>query len=475
MRLISRYIIKELTGPFLFSLAVIMFVFVIKFLLQYIGKIFGKGLAYETIFKFIFLNLAWMLALAVPMAVLVAALMAFGRLSADNEITILKSTGINLYRVITPALLWGTILTVAMVWYNDQVLPEFNHQARVLSHSISRKKPTLQIEEGIYLKLDKFNILVEKIEKPLPAQLAGNDNIADPVYPEANADKLKDVTIFDYSDPQHQRTVIADHGYLVLDEARQQLVFYLYDGEIHETDSRNYSEYRRIGFSKHAIKVPASDLFLQEVEDLQRGDREMNIQMMRDKIAGFRQQRQEAEERLQNEVTNFLVPPDQIAARLESGAAPDSAMATFVRRDGLTRASRKLQNVEATMRSNLQSEAHFERQIYKYGVEIQKKYSIPFACIVFILVGAPLGIRAKKGSLGIGVAFSILFFLLYWVCLIGGEDLADKQIIHPFLAMWFPNILVGSLGLYLTYKTVQETTFIQWEKLGKLAKFFTNR
>ncbi|MCB0306914.1 MAG: LptF/LptG family permease, partial [Calditrichaeota bacterium] len=290
MRLISRYIIKELTGPFLFSLAVIMFVFVIKFLLQYIGKIFGKGLAYETIFKFIFLNLAWMLALAVPMAVLVAALMAFGRLSADNEITILKSTGINLYRVITPALLWGTILTVAMVWYNDQVLPEFNHQARVLSHSISRKKPTLQIEEGIYLKLDKFNILVEKIEKPLPAQLAGNDNIADPVYPEANADKLKDVTIFDYSDPQHQRTVIADHGYLVLDEARQQLVFYLYDGEIHETDSRNYSEYRRIGFSKHAIKVPASDLFLQEVEDLQRGDREMNIQMMRDKIAGFRQQ-----------------------------------------------------------------------------------------------------------------------------------------------------------------------------------------
>ena len=94
--------------------------------------------------------------------------------------------------------------------------------------------------------------------------------------------------------------------------------------------------------------------------------------------------------------------------------------------------------------------------------------------VIVATARTPIG-RAKKGSLGIGVAFSILFFLLYWVCLIGGEDLADKQIIHPFLAMWFPNILVGSLGLYLTYKTVQETTFIQWEKLGKLAKFFTNR
>ncbi|MEL6824209.1 MAG: LptF/LptG family permease, partial [Calditrichota bacterium] len=105
-------------------------------------------------------------------------------------------------------------------------------------------------------------------------------------------------------------------------------------------------------------------------------------------------------------------------------------------------------------------------------VEIYKKYSIPFACIVFILVGAPLGIRARKGSLGVSVSFSIAFFLVYWVCLIGGEDLADRQIVHPMLAMWFPNILVGIFGLWLTYRTVQETSFINWNRLPKALQTF---
>jgi len=102
MILLPKYIIKEHLGPFFFSLAVIMFVFVTKFIAQYIGRIFGKGLSILTIIEFIYLNLAWMLALAVPMSVLIAALMAFGRLSSDNEITILKTSGVSLYKIIFP-------------------------------------------------------------------------------------------------------------------------------------------------------------------------------------------------------------------------------------------------------------------------------------------------------------------------------------------------------------------------------------
>ena len=105
-------------------------------------------------------------------------------------------------------------------------------------------------------------------------------------------------------------------------------------------------------------------------------------------------------------------------------------------------------------------------------MEIHKKFSIPFACIVFVLIGAPLGIRARKGSVGIGVTFSVGFFLLYWTCLIGGEDLADRRILSPGLAMWFPNILVGAFGLYITYRTVKETQFIQWDRLPKFLQFF---
>jgi lipopolysaccharide export system permease protein len=106
----------------------------------------------------------------------------------------------------------------------------------------------------------------------------------------------------------------------------------------------------------------------------------------------------------------------------------------------------------------------------RYLVEVHKKFSIPFASIVFILVGAPLGIASRKGSMGIGITLSIFFFLLYWICLILGEDLADRRLLHPMLAMWFPNILIGISGLYLTWRTVKETTVIKWDKVGELLK-----
>jgi lipopolysaccharide export system permease protein len=94
-----------------------------------------------------------------------------------------------------------------------------------------------------------------------------------------------------------------------------------------------------------------------------------------------------------------------------------------------------------------------EKQIDTYEVEIYKKYSIPFACIVFTLLGAPLGYRVRKGGFGIAAGLSLLFFLLYWACLIGGEKLADRTIVSPFLGMWIANIIIGCLGLYLMLRS----------------------
>ncbi|MEJ2053488.1 MAG: LptF/LptG family permease, partial [Calditrichaceae bacterium] len=128
MKLLNKYIIKEHIAPFIFALSVIMFILLMNFLVKYIGQIFGKGLGFITIFKLITLNLAWMLALAVPMATLVAVLMAYGRFSADNEITILKSSGISIYKIIRPSLYLGIFLTIIMIYFSDQILPESNHQ-----------------------------------------------------------------------------------------------------------------------------------------------------------------------------------------------------------------------------------------------------------------------------------------------------------------------------------------------------------
>jgi lipopolysaccharide export system permease protein len=144
--------------------------------------------------------------------------------------------------------------------------------------------------------------------------------------------------------------------------------------------------------------------------------------------------------------TSFAMPPshpDSIRNMTVQSTLQDSIV-LMVKRT-LSRVSES-QNISASVQQ-------VGKQIDSYDVEIFKKYSIPFACVVFVLVGAPLGYRVKRGGFGIAAGFSLLFFLLYWISLIGGEKLADRGLVTPFMGMWIANILIGIFGLYLMFKS----------------------
>ena len=467
MKILTRYILREHIGPFLFSLMILMFVFVTKFLVQYINRFIGKGLSVQTIMELIYLNLAWMLALAIPMSVLVASLMAFGRMSADNEIIILKSSGINIVQIVRPALLGAAVVMVFMIWFNDRVLPEFNHEARLLFQSISRKKPTLQLEPGVFLKIKKMQMFVEAIERPVTANLMAKSDILAPEYETSSRrDRLKHVIIFDQSNSDVQRTVIADYGFLYFDEQRERLVLNLFNGEIHEMDTRTFREYRRLHFERNVFYIPAPEMVFKREESDIRGDREMSIGMMKERIAQYRENIRKEQQKVHDLLKKVLYTPEEIQHLV--AVAADSAPP--VKPD--TRAASRLSSIQVQMDAARSSMRYYQRQINKLEVEIHKKYSIPFAAIVFVLIGAPLGIKARKGSLGVGFTFSLGFFILYWACLIGGEELADRQLLSPFWAMWFPNVIVGLWGVYLTFRTVKETVFFQWERVPKFIRIF---
>ncbi|MFQ5710076.1 MAG: LptF/LptG family permease, partial [bacterium] len=134
----------------------------------------------------------------------------------------------------------------------------------------------------------------------------------------------------------------------------------------------------------------------------------------------------------------------------------------------LRKARLEQQQFKRLVQTDLNMIKNFERTNNKYMVEVHKKYSIPAACIVFVLIGAPLGILARQRGMA-AAAISIVFFLLYWACLIGGETLADRQKLSPFLAMWAPNILVGIGGVFLVLRSVREAFTTRLE-LGR--RFF---
>jgi len=128
----------------------------------------------------------------------------------------------------------------------------------------------------------------------------------------------------------------------------------------------------------------------------------------------------------------------------------------------------RISSLSNMVRSEFERIQYLDRQSREYTVEIHKKYALPVACIVFVFIGAPLGIMARRGTFGTAASLSLGFFLLYWVCLIGGERLGDRGIVQPWLGMWLANIIIGSLGLYLTLRSARENLTIDWTKFSSI-------
>ncbi|MEX0736252.1 MAG: LptF/LptG family permease [Bacteroidota bacterium] len=441
MVILWRHILRAHIAPFFFSASVLTFIFLLQFIMQKLDQLAGKGLSALVIIELVVMNLAWMVVLAVPMAVLVATLMAFGGMSSTNEITAMRASGMSLYRMITPVLLTSVLVCVLLVQFNNEILPDANHRAKILLTDIYRKKPTFSLMPGLFSQdISGYSILVRK------------------TFEQSN--DLEGVTIFDYTNTALTTTVTAQTGMISFSPDYTKLIMDLRNGEIHELNNQTLEQYRTITFEKHRIAMNAEGFeFQRSAEALfSRGDRELSAQAMQiivDSLYALQAQSMERITTMQRQDINRIFSPS--AASAGAGQTNPSFAA-------LTRVS-VLRN---TMESEFNRIEYFARQIREYSVEIHKKYSIPFASIVFVLIGVPFGIMARKGTFGMAASLSLGFFLLYWACLIGGEKLADRGLTEPWIGMWSANIVLGLLGVYLVIRTARENLIIDWSILERL-------
>jgi lipopolysaccharide export system permease protein len=478
MFILERYILRNYIGPFMFSMSVITFVFIMDFIIKYINLFLEKGVRFDIVLQMFVLSLGHMFALIIPMAVLPATLMSFGNLASENEITAMKSSGISLYRLIVPGLVAATMLTVGLIYYNSYVLPETNHALMNLVIDITRKKPTVELEPNKTIKDFKgYSIFFR--EK--------NDRTGE----------IQDVRIVKHaSKGVYPTTINAVSGRLKFLAAENVLRFDLVDGEIHELPVRNdLSTYRHTRFKQYTINIKDVDRSLKRSDRKHRGDREMSVGMMKEKIddisadidlsnakivktanacmkatfdlldAGLRAEQfgPRADGDTASADSRGDAPPSRqrIVGRTGGGGTKQSA-STQARNEYVTR-----QEIETQIGTN----QSYSRQINRYNVEIQKKYSIPFACIIFVLIGSPIAIRTGKSGMNMAIGLSILFFLVYYICLIGGEKLADRGLLSPVFAMWSPNVLFGVLAVLLLRNAARERTATEWN-IGSLSKLF---
>lgn len=443
--LIDRYILARHGPPFLFASFVLMFIFLLQFLVKSLDQLAGKGLSPWVIAELIILSLAWMVVLAIPMAVLVATLMAFGQLSSTHQITTLRASGVSLYRMMIPVLLASGLVCYGLILFNNDILPDTNHRVKILLNDIARKKPSMSITPGFFTQLmPGYTIIVERtFEKT-------ND--------------LEGVTIFDYSRPAHQATITGERGILSFSPDYSKLIVDLFDGEIHKRGIDSRGEYRRIRFKKHRIAMDAEGFDFQRSTEgtFSRGDRELSAYAMRQIVDSLESVHNGAQERQQKLLS------DATAAVFAHPATMQRSRTTVATTDPQTQAS--------VLRTSLLNEVNYayylDLEMRKFEVEIQKKYAIPFACIVFVLIGAPLGIMARRGTFGAGASLSLGFFLLYWTSLIQGERLADRGFLEPWVAMWMANVILGVLGIYLTVRTARENPTLDFSWLERFLPAF---
>ena len=445
MRLLTRYIAKELFMPFIFSLLIIVFILFTQFLLRAIDRFMGKGLDPGIIFEYLFLNLGWIAALAVPMAVLVAALMAFGQFSEDNEITAMRASGISFTTIVRPALIMGLIIAGILILFNSFIMPEMNFKARMLSGDIYRKRPGLNIEPGYFMDdLPNYSIIIRDKENEI----------------------LKDVRIFSKSGRETQTSIHSKTGRLsTIDDA---IILDLFNGEIHEIDLSDYGNYRRIEFNKHKITIPADDLFLNRRDTTSRSDREMTIGMIIDKRKDINKRTNIVKARIGRAFlrtgNDSIVPPtfedsEIILNQYKSFFSSDTSKSgdeIYKNEKDTDIAIRQLRNEYNLLRS-------YSKSNNKYEVELHKKFSLPVACILFIMTGASLGVLFRKGGFTIATSLSFGFFLVYYVLMIGGEDLADRTILTPMVGIWFPNVLLLIIATYVLLHTVREQPPLRFE------------
>ncbi len=478
MRILTRYLLRTHLSPFLFSLSVLTGLLFVNTVARRIPDLAGKGLEGRIIGEVLLLSLPHIVALTLPMAVLVAVLYTFSQLTADNEVTALKASGVSLIRVLVPLVVGGIGLALVLLWFNDDVLPESNHRLKNLLADVGRKSPTFELKEQVINPIRSS----QNLRSQYFLQAASIDHASSRLY---------DVVIYDLSLGQKSRSIYADSGRMAFNEAQTDLLLTLFDGWVHEGETWESEKFSRAKFGRYLLAMRGVGDQLTRMEDTYRGDREMSIAQLRQSgdsaYAEFLRVQAEARSEAIMATRRALAGPIPV-----EGVEPIVPVAPSVGMAHLDNVppEYRLQAMQVAGNDPVAHRAAIELQVLRnqsrtymrtanqFRVEYHKKYAIPVACIVFVLLGAPIAVRFPRGGAGMVIAISLLVFGIYYMSLIGGESLGDRGVIPPFLGPWGPNVVFFVLSLWGLSRIGRETSTTRgggWEDLWTTVRQFLTR
>jgi lipopolysaccharide export system permease protein len=371
-RLINRYVLREIAVPFCMILFVLTFVLLMGKILQVMDLMINKGVAFTDIARLMLFLIPSFLAFTIPISLLIAILIGLGRLSGDNEWTIMKMSGVSLYQLSLPvacAALAAFLMTLATTLF---LVPYGNLAFKALLFDMARQKASIGIREKVFI--DDFQGILLYAER-IPVH--GNF--------------LEGVLISDSRISREPSTIIARRAYLVSNPDTMVITLRLEDGSTHTVDA-GLNHYRKMDFRFYDVRLDFASTLSGEKKIATKSSTEMRL----------------------------------------------SELTATLRNRGLK-----------------------EEALRELAIELNKKMTVPVSCLVFALIGIPLGIRAHRSVRSQGFTIGLFLVLVYYLLRLSGEALVETGRLSPVIGTWTPNWIFAAAGILLFSLSAREVSFRQ--------------
>lgn len=463
MKKVDKFVLKSFIGPLILTFFIVLFILIMQFLWMYIDELVGKGLEAKVLVELLFEFSLTFVPTALPLAILLAALMTFGNMGEWSELTALKSSGVSLSRIMRPLIILMAFIAVFAFLFSNYVVPYSNKEARSLLFDIRRKRPDISLQAGTFNSdIDGFSI-----------KTGSKD-------PETN--RLDEILIYDHREERGNVSVIyADSGYIRVSTDNTAMIMTLYNGEafyeVEEKDvqppNRQYPS-RKDHFEEQSIVLSLSGF------DLERSGENLfqssSWMMKMGELSHFVDSLTEVMDKRFDEyygdfsknhiygvVFNFEITDKNVLATRLPKEAKFDADSIFNSLIGVDQDVALIQTMESVQKASTFLDERSEamminiKAVRSYEADWHKKLTLPFACLIFFFIGAPLGAIIRKGGLGTPSVISVLFFVIWYVISLSGEKLVEGNVVHPIIGMWASSYLLLPIGVFLTYKASKDS------------------
>lgn len=459
------FILQSFLPLFMMTFCICLFIVLMQFLWRYIDDLVGKGLGVDVISELFFYAALTMVPMALPLAILLASLMIFGNLGENFELTAMKASGISLLRTMAPLIVLMVLIAAGAFFFQNNVLPIAQTKMYTLLYSVRQKSPELEIPEGVfYDQIPGYNLFIE--------------------HKNRDTGVLYDMMIYDVSRGfENSSIILADSGKMSFTADKTHLFLELWSGESFEnlkdaaTGMKNVP-YRRETFDVKEIMVTFDSNFNRMDEQGMRNQYVgKNMAELRATIDSVQQRVDSLGMEYSNSLREtphmnimpYRISSDTTGTRIRT-PNPSVKMARAMDVDSVFRGSSSgvginyLQTALAKSQRNKQeyeyrslTMADDTRTIRRHSIELMKKFTLSFACIIFFFIGAPLGAIIRKGGLGTPLVISVFLFIFYYIIDNMGYKLARDGKWPVWQGMWLSAAVLLPLGIFFTYKAVNDS------------------